>query len=53
MHNIVQQLQGRCVDGVMNSTDEFRNLFEIFIGMHFSLVDLYNIQHELDPHYPH
>ena len=41
------------MEGVSSRTDEFRNLLEIFIGMNFPVYDLLNIQHELDPHYPH
>ena len=37
--------------GVRSRTDEFRNLFEILIGMNFPVKDLLNIQHELDPDY--
>ena len=41
------------MDRARSCTDEFHNLFEILIGMNFPVKDMLNIQHELDPHYPH
>lgn len=41
------------MDGVANSIDEFRDLLEIYLGLNFAVYDLLNIQHDLDPHYPH
>lgn len=40
------------MDGVINSVDEFRDLFEVFLGLNFVVWDLQDIQHKLDPHYP-
>ena len=37
----------------MNPIDEFRDLFEIYLGLNFAVQDLLSIQHDLDPHYPH
>ena len=47
------KLQDRCIDGVTDSTDEFHDLLEIYIGLNFVLYDLRDIEQELDPHYPH
>jgi len=49
----ITKLKGRCVNGVTNAVDEFRNLLEIFIGLNFAGNDVQDIQHELDPHYSH
>ena len=52
MSALIQKLKNRCIDGVTNSVDGFRNLLEIFIGLNFVGNDVQDIQHELDPHYP-
>ena len=38
---------------MVNPVDEFRDLFEIYLGLNFAVQDLVEIQHDLDPHYPH
>ena len=41
------------MDEVKNSIDEFRDLFEIYLGLNFAMWDLLDIEHDLDYHYPH
>ena len=41
------------MDGVTSPIDEFRDLFEIYLGLNFAVWDLLNIKHELDPLDPH
>ena len=42
-----------CTDTVSNSSDEFRDLFEIYLGLYFAVGDLLDIKHDLDHSYPH
>ena len=41
------------MDTASNSTDEFRDLFEIYLGLYFAVWDLLDIGHDLDHNYPH
>ena len=41
------------MDRVSNSTDEFRDLFEIYLGLYFAVRDLLDIGHGLDHSYPY
>ena len=41
------------MDTVSNSTDEFRDLFEIYLGLYFAVGDLLDIGHGLDHSYPY
>ena len=45
--------QGRCDGLVSNSVDEYRNLIELYIGLTYTVRDLVDIEHDLDPHYSH
>ena len=35
------------MDTISNSLDEFRDLFEIYLGLHFAVWDLLDIRSEL------
>ena len=37
------------MDTVSNSTDEFRDLFEIYLGLYLAVGDILDIKHDLDP----
>ena len=37
----------QCMDTISNSLDEFRDLFEIYLGLHFTVGDLLDIRSEL------
>ena len=50
---IVSQSDDWCMDTVSNSTDEFHDLFEIYLGLYFAVCDLLDIGHDLDHNYPH
>ena len=41
------------MDRVSNSTDEFCDLFEIYLGLYFAVGDILDIKHDLDRSYPH
>ena len=35
------------MDTISNTLDEFRDLFEVYLGLHFAVVDLMDIRNEL------
>ena len=37
------------MDVITNSTDVYRDLFEIYLGLNFAILDLLDIRNELDP----
>ena len=51
--NIQVEQQRRCNGSVNNFVDEYRDLTELYIGLTFIVRDLVDIEHDLDPHYPH
>ena len=50
---IISQSDDWCMDRVSNSTDEFCDLFEIYLGLYFAVWDLLDIGHGLAHSYPY